>query len=285
MHDPMILAHEIKYPWWHHKPWPKAARKDPEPFALKRRWKELTNEQQECRSNHWPEGYRNTFITIWHVDPERDGSDDSCGWSWPKITKKQREVLRNTAWWEGQHTHFLCCNEKEWNGTIQEAECLHRGMVALVNRVLNLGLSMDQMTRYSVEAIHVRCVGKAGDVFCFLAGYHTNNKTDSKDDRADHFHGILCNVARGLLDLKRPWYRHPKWHFWHWQFQCHPLLQLKRVLFSRCCKCGGMFHWNESCTSGQWNSTGPRWFRGEEHLSCEKCSGGVSDAKAETKAA
>ena len=25
------------------------------------------------------------FITIWHVDPETDGTDDSCGWAWPKL--------------------------------------------------------------------------------------------------------------------------------------------------------------------------------------------------------
>ena len=24
------------------------------------------------------------FITIWHVDPERNGTDDSCGWVFPQ---------------------------------------------------------------------------------------------------------------------------------------------------------------------------------------------------------
>lgn len=29
-------------------------------------------------------------ITVWHVDPETDGSDDSCGWSLPKLTAAER---------------------------------------------------------------------------------------------------------------------------------------------------------------------------------------------------
>lgn len=49
MHDPMTVAHEVKSP-------------------IKRKTK------------LFPEGYRNTLVTIWHVDPETDGTDDSCGW-------------------------------------------------------------------------------------------------------------------------------------------------------------------------------------------------------------
>lgn len=44
MHDPMTVAFEIKLPF----------------RSEKNKYKSL--------------------ITIWHVDPEKDGSDDSCGW-------------------------------------------------------------------------------------------------------------------------------------------------------------------------------------------------------------
>jgi hypothetical protein len=50
VHDPMTVAHEIKVPW----------------------------------RRHWPgskDTYRPTLVTIWHVDPEKDGSDDSCDFS------------------------------------------------------------------------------------------------------------------------------------------------------------------------------------------------------------
>lgn len=46
MHDPMTVAHEIY-------------------LGPKKK-----------KNGH----YRSPLITIWHVDPETDGTDDSCGW-------------------------------------------------------------------------------------------------------------------------------------------------------------------------------------------------------------
>lgn len=54
MHDPMTVAFEIRYPW-----------------------KAYKNPRNEFEKN-----YRSSFITIWHVDPEKGGSDDSCDWFW-----------------------------------------------------------------------------------------------------------------------------------------------------------------------------------------------------------
>ena len=46
MHDPMTVAFDIKYPWWR-------------------------------KSSLFPKGYHSSFITIWHVDPDIRGDDDS----------------------------------------------------------------------------------------------------------------------------------------------------------------------------------------------------------------
>lgn len=278
MHDPMTVAHEIKYPWFRHKPWPKKFRKDPNSWAKKRAWEEMTESQRAVCDRHWQEGYRDSFITIWHVDPERDGSDDSCGYSCVKLTKLQREILHNAAWGEGQNPHFLCCWEKEWNGNHVEVESLYRGLVFLVCRVLRLKITFDQAAQYASEATHILDCGKFGGAFCFLPGYHTNSKKDSPDDRQSHFEGILCNVARCILTERRPWWRHPKWHFWHWKFQCNPLGQFKRWAFSRCCKCGRRFTWGYSPVTNSWNGTGPRWFASEPDTFHSECSG--SEVKA-----
>lgn len=272
MHDPMTVAHEIKYPWFSIKPWPKNKRRDPNPWNMKREWEEFTDEQKADRSRQWPGGYRDTFITIWHVDPETDGSDNSCGFGYVKITKKQREILRNASWAEGRNPHYLCCNEKEWDGTLADAESLTRGLFLLVARVLRLPMTFDQAAKYASEHLHIRDVQKAGSTFCFVVGYHTNGKTDKAEDREEHFQGILASVARIILTDRRPWYKHPKWHFWHWKIQCHPIQNFKRWAFSRCCKCGGRFKWGGSCVSNQWDGTGPMWFQSEQHLMHEKCS-------------
>lgn len=283
MHDPCTVAHEIKYPWFLYRPWPKKFRKDPHPWRLKRGWEEMPDALKTGRGAHWPEGYQQSFITIWHVDPERDGSDDSCGYSFIKLTPKQREILRNTAWSEGYKPHFLRYSSKTFPGTAEEAECFYRGLALLVARVLRLKVSMDYVTRYASEAVHVRDGSSDfGGAFCFLPGYHTNNSKDSQDDRREHFHGILCSVARNILTDLRPWWRHPKWHFWHWKLQCHPVGHLKRWAFSRCCKCGGRFRWGESPTTNSWNGTGPRWFRGEPdiyHSNCDQLHTQRSEVK------
>ncbi len=271
MHDPQTVAHEIKYPWYRHKPWPKKYR-HLEGWDKRHAWEKRMGEDEKlgCDS-FWDEGYRDTFITIWHVDPERDGTDDSCGYSYVKLTRKQKNILHNAAWHESRHPHFLAWREKEFSGTVAECESLYRGLVLLVCRVLRIKITFDQAAKYATEATHIRDVPKFGGAFCFLPGYHTNSEKDSEENRRQHFEGILAGVARNILTQRRPWYRHPKWHFWHWRFQCQPLILFKRWAFSRCSKCGGRFSWGYSPVTNSWNSTGPRWFRSEKDTFHSDC--------------
>jgi hypothetical protein len=57
MHDPMTQAFEIRQFW--------------------------------RRPNQW--GFKPPLVTIWHVDPERDGSDDSCDWWGRRLTEREEE--------------------------------------------------------------------------------------------------------------------------------------------------------------------------------------------------
>lgn len=267
----MTVAHEIKYPWFRHRPWPKKYR-DLEGWDKIHAWKNRMSEEEKrgCDS-FWDDGYRETFITVWHVDPERDGSDDSCGYSHVRLNKKQRNILHNASWSESRNPHFLCCRDKAWSGSHSDAESLYRGLVFLVCRVLRLPITFEEAAKYSAEAIHIRDSSKFGDTFCFLPGYHSNNQNDSQDDREQHFEAILCNVARVILTNRRPWWKHPKWHFWHWKFQCHPLQTFKRWAFSRCSKCGKGFSWGYSPVTNNWNAKGPRWFRSEPDTFHSNC--------------
>jgi hypothetical protein len=67
MHDPMTVAFEIKRPW-------------PEPMRNGRRY--------------WP-----PLVTIWHVDPERRGDDDSCDWWGQHRSLNAREKAIVEATW------------------------------------------------------------------------------------------------------------------------------------------------------------------------------------------
>lgn len=140
------------------------------------------------------------FITIWHVDPETDGSDDSCGWPWPKLTQRERDYAESliTNEFDNLRHWFADCNELEARARIRQLFRLHAGLL-------------------------------------------------------------------------RPWWKHPRWHFWHWEFQVHPVQNFKRWAFSRCAECGKHFPWGYGPLATQWHGTGPRWFRSEERIYHHEC--------------
>lgn len=80
MHDPMTVAFEIRSPF-------------------------------KRRSEFFPKGYRPSFITIWHKDPCKDGSDNSCDWFGDKKPQTERETrLHETLW----HLETILDNSPYW---------------------------------------------------------------------------------------------------------------------------------------------------------------------------
>jgi hypothetical protein len=102
----------------------------------------------------------------------------------------------------------------------------------------------------------------------FESGCKEEYTKTRRDERIRQMAGC---VYSWILRSERPWWRHPRWHVWHWKVQIHALQNLKRWLFSRCSKCGKGFKWGYAPTSGSWNGTGPRWFRGEENVYHHDC--------------
>lgn len=92
-------------------------------------------------------------------------------------------------------------------------------------------------------------------------------------DDDDHVRWLVGRIVHNTRRRfkPRPWWRHPRWHVWHWQLQCHPLQAFKRWAFSRCGGCGKRFTWGYSPVSASWHGTGPRWFRGERDVFHREC--------------
>lgn len=269
MHDPMTVAFEIKYPWKHYK-----------------------NPKYE-----WEKNYRESFITIWHVDPETDGTDDSCGW-FLRSRHLDKQVLANII------KEF----EFDWDGVFESDSTkvtyntglfLPNGQphLSVMGVTLNLfhkaireifrDKEKDGSFAYQKKAMKY-LQDNLADILTFAenptdslfnsitrkfeTGCNEEYTPRSRRERIESMAGIIYSYI--MRDM-RPWYKHPKWHIHHWKLQIHPLWALRRWLLTRCCKCGGRFKWGSSGVS-EWNVEKTPWYRGEKGLACFKCSGPVS---------
>jgi hypothetical protein len=250
MHDPLTVAHEIKYPWRAY------SRKD-------RQQEGLTPFDEE-----WRRTYRNSFITIWHKDPELHGSDDSCGWFTPPFSAETRDIVKSLASEEAREPWFMALSA-ETNPDPVASEALLFGAFMMVSRcltnrgVLRKPVSVQDGVRWASEATH-NSVDNFRSSLCFKSGYHSNtydrnaergvlNSIEEdrfwREEQAKAFFG---SIAGWILRARRPWWKHPRWHLWHWRFQVHPLQLLKRWLFERCEACGKGFKYGETPT-GEWS--------------------------------
>lgn len=251
MHDPHTQAFEIKYPW------------------------------KDKPSKCWPNGYRHTFITIWHVDPCKDGTDDSCGW-FMRARHGNKEVLerivkRFAMDWDSQFKSDS--SGKTYYTGLFYPEDAGAGMP-------NMGVSAVALNLFFLAALETLGEREKAIKFCrrhlLEILLFAENPTDSmrdcivkrwgdNDDRANRIRNMASMVYSWILRRNRPWWKHPRWHFWHWEIHCQPLHTLKRTLFSKCCKCGRGIRWGESVSSHQWDGTGPLWFRSEKNIICSSC--------------
>lgn len=231
MHDPSTVCFDIKYPW--------------------RRW--------GSKSEHWPKGYRETFLTIWHEDPlnfegkccVRD--DDSCGWSSPPMTEAELEQAKGWAKYEygtifakqraqaeGASYTYIChdatCHEAIywiWR-YIKHEKTKGKGWKFIDRR--------NALTAAEIEHIF----NLASNPIDSLKQVHAEVK-----DQKTFWRLFLC-VYHAYQRHNRPWYRHPRWHVHHWRLQFHAFQKLRKFLFDRCDECGKRFGWNEHPTSN-WN--------------------------------
>ncbi len=242
MHDPDTLAFQIKLPL----PWKVAGflKNDPS------RWKTVT------------------LANIWHHDPARRGNDDSCGWFMraghgdPKVLKAISKAFE----FDWDRVYKSDSGKTYYTGFFMPQDA-GAGMP-------NMGVTAIVLNLFLLAASeHFKCDGRSQwkksrsylkkhlvDIMLFA-----ENPTDSLRDSIVRKWGIeekredriahMASVIYGwILRTERPWYKHPRWHIHHWQFQI-PLWQyLRRGLFDRCSICHKGFKFGESCC-GSWHGT------------------------------
>ena len=248
MHDPSTVAFEIRYPW--------RAYRNP--------------------TNAWERKYRASFITIWHEDPLKfEGrlgcrDDDSCGWSRVPYSAEQRDRIRKLG--QQQYSTIFGKQHAVKEGRDYARVCYEPSTYDAVYwtwRAIN-----HQERRQGVWQYGTHLTARELQEIFELSSNPVDNLRvslwDVKDEEtcADWF----MTVYRCWLRFNRPWYRHPRWHFWHWRFQVHPWQTFRRWAFSRCAGCGKRFPWGYSPVSHQWHSPKPKLFQSEVGSYHSECS-------------
>jgi hypothetical protein len=259
MHDPITVAFEIKSPF------------------------------RSRPSKVWPEGYRNTLVTVWHCDPETDGSDDSCGW-FMRCRHGDKAVLEKIVGdFVFQWTHGV---PKGWFNEDGSPNYSSQAIVLMMFRTAanhHFGHWSRRanrfLRRHTFDILHFAensCDSLHDDIV-----QHYGPRSGTVRDQA---YRMAACVYSWVLRADRPWWKHPRWHVHHWRFQIHPLQALRRRLLSRCEVCGKGFGAGESVVGRCWSEPPRRWFesfRGERyvrHADCDRRSASpVANAAAEGK--
>lgn len=238
MYDPQTVAHEIKYPWRAHSR-----------AYIKRR------AAQGVSPNvlEWERKRRDSFITIWHVDPERDAhkhgtrGDDTCGWFHPPTTPENRARVRKlgedeystifgrqAAEAEGKDYAYICFEPSPYDAIYWAWRAIKREF-GRARGPWKFGEGR-VLTRAELDEIYM------------LASNPIDNLRVSVREVKDakSCGRFFLTVYRCFVRHHRPWWRHPRWHFWHWKLQIHPWQQFKRWAFDRCADCGKGFSWGYS---------------------------------------
>lgn len=202
------------------------------------------------KSDFFKNGYRAPLVTIWHEDPlDFEGkrgcrSDDSCGWFRPPYTEEQEERIKKlgrqqySTIWGKQHA---AREGKDYAYVCYEPSCYDA--IYWTWRAINHSEKRQGAWQYGVRLT----ARELQEIFELSSNPVDNLRVSlwsvkDEDTAADWF----MLVYRCWQRFNRPWYRHPRWHFWHWRLQVHPLQKLMRRLLTRCEACGRLFGWSES---------------------------------------
>lgn len=260
-------------------------------------------------------GYGWPWITLWHVDPCTDGSDDSCGWFARAKHGDQEMLERIIKRVEFDWDRVYVSNPKDCD----DCDC-PRGVHVFGCHTLKPPVTYfcgyfkpTGEPHFPVQAIVLNLFFDAAHemfgrekAFKYINSHMAEimmfaiNPTDSLHDnitmkfgpprdREERIRGLVSSVYSYILRDTRPWWKHPKWHVHHWKIQVRVWGRFCRWMWSKCCKCGKGFKFGESPTTNSWDSQGPSFFRGETDVyhsdcgyrtnGCQQATEAVEEAK------
>lgn len=217
------------------------------------------------------------LLQLWHRDPCKDGSDDSCGRFMrsrhgdkdclERIIKRFEYDWDNT-WQKSQEDHE---DDLEEYGK-SDRKIYNRGFFCPKTGEPQMSLHAIALNLYSCALFEFFAKGrdyskvwrktrKYMRKHMFNILHFAENPTDSlrdsilqtfgKEDKQARIRSIASMIYGDILRTSRPWYKNPDLHIHHWRFQFPLLQQLKRLLFQRCRYCKKSLGFYKSVCSEQ----------------------------------
>lgn len=223
MHDPLTVAFQIRYPW--------------------RKYGNRGRTEFERQ-------YRETFITIWHRDPGRGGSDDSCGWfkrAWhgnQETLSKIRSEFNHS--WDSKYSGWFDSEGKPLYSPMAIALGMFR--IAAWVHFKDRRKSDRFMQRHLYDILSFA----ENPVDSMLPTITSKYGIESKDRRVEQAASVIYGC---ILRWEQRWWQHPRCHVHHWRIQIHPWQQLRRRYWERCCKCGKRGFPKGVGAMGDWSGT------------------------------
>lgn len=177
-------------------------------------------------------------ITIWHVDTEQDGSDDSCGWFMSSRHCDREKLLKIANQFEFEWNHGVPNGWFDEDGDPNySCQAITIGMFRIAANIHfgHWSRRADRFLRRNIFNILAFAENNCDSLYTFITRPYGKEKGESVKARAMTAAEI---IYPWICRADRPWWKHPKWHFWHWKIQIHFIQQLKRRFWDKCSVCG-----------------------------------------------
>lgn len=166
-------------------------------------------------------------LTLWHVDPEKDGSDDSCGW-FMRARHGSKEALEKVIQMYSSDWDSAFTSEKSGKtyatGYFYPDGSPRMSTIAIINNLVFWAVYVHYGYHWKKRGKTSRFMRKHFyDIVMFAENttdsmydkvMQTFGKERSREERIREFAEI---IYAWVLRQDRPWWKAPRYHFWHWK--------------------------------------------------------------------
>jgi hypothetical protein len=183
-------------------------------------------------------GVRPRLITIWHCDPETDGTDDSCGHfiRARHIPVDIMEAVKRDFEFNFNHHYWFTPNGELQRSVIGTVLEMYRTAAWTIFMQQNGGKpDRDRHIKFMMKHLYEIIYFSENAVDSLHSILTNKYGAESPEVKCERLHKI---IATDIYRMDRKWWQQPKWHVHHWKIQFHPYQDLKRRYWDKCCVCG-----------------------------------------------